>query len=82
MLSLVLTYTSSIRTQVLYECNFDTSTENCFTPGITGSSNIGIPSLSIPNGPLSDVTSSCKKNLLSCISYVNIVCLCLCSEAD
>ncbi len=63
ILSLALIYIPYVHTQILYECNFDISTENCFTPEISVTSNVGNPSSLIPNGPLSDVTSSCKKNI-------------------
>ncbi len=69
LLGLLCLFISYVHAQILYECNFDSSTESCFTPGIRVSSNIGIPSTSVPNGPLSDVTSSCKKNQRSIFLY-------------
>jgi hypothetical protein len=62
LLGFLCLFISYVHTQILYECNFDSSTENCFTPEIRVSSSIEIPSNFIPNKPLSDVTSSCKKN--------------------
>jgi hypothetical protein len=69
LISLLYFYISCVHTQILFECNFDNSTENCFTPGITVSSNIGIAGTVVPNAPLSDVTSSCKKNQHSTVFF-------------
>jgi hypothetical protein len=82
ILSLAIINIRYVHTQILYECNFDISTENCFTTEIDVTSNIGIPNSLKPDGPLSDVTSSCKKNQHFAISYVNTLCFCLCSETD
>lgn len=50
------------QSKVLYECNFDNATlvNNCFLSPINVASNVGNPISIIPNGALSDVTSSCK----------------------
>ncbi|CAF4270450.1 unnamed protein product, partial [Adineta steineri] len=53
-------FVSFTHTQVLYQCNFDGVNENCFTSTITLTANVGLPSPGVPNGALSDVTSSVK----------------------
>ncbi|CAF3801990.1 unnamed protein product [Rotaria socialis] len=58
----VLNYISCIHAKTVYDCNFDdaTSANNCFTSTINVAANIGNPNAVVPNGPLSDVTSSLK----------------------
>jgi hypothetical protein len=81
-LSVALNYISCIHAKTVYDCNFDdaTSADNCFTSTINVVANIGNPTAVTPNGPLSDVTSSCKIKFvihhifsLYSIFYVNLV---------
>jgi hypothetical protein len=62
ILSLAIVHIQYVHTQLLYQCNFDISNENCFTTEIDVTSKIGIPNSVRPDGPLSDVTSICKRN--------------------
>lgn len=71
-LCLIYFYTSFVQTKILYECNFDISTENCFNPRMNVSSGRrSLTNMSLLNEPLSDVTSICKH-----ISYIRTsICL-------
>lgn len=77
-------YISYVHTQLIYECNFDTSTtnDNCFTTTITVGASAGIAGTLPPTGPQSDVTASCKKSRHFIIFYINIIYFFLCSEAN
>ncbi|CAF2615534.1 unnamed protein product [Rotaria sp. Silwood2] len=62
-----LSLTAFSSNQFLYECNFDDASviDNCFTPGTVALSHVADPTTISPSGPLSDVTSSCKKIYIS-----------------
>jgi hypothetical protein len=61
ILFLVLINLLYVRTQVLYECNFDHDLilHHCFLPTISVVSNVGNADIPVPTAPLSDVTSIC-----------------------